>query len=119
MVLISVTTFIGYTRGISFSQNLFLPNIFPETSYFLILFLNPLQGGPGYKCEWSQIGTIQAVIYVRVRSPTEGHGRCPIRPLESPANDTCHRCIFKGLAQYSAGAYQLGLVLGGAPTPNK
>ena len=32
----------------------------------------------------------------RRRSPTEGHGY-PTRLWELPANDTCYRCIFKGL----------------------
>ena len=42
-------------------------------------------------------GTIQSCHLHPSRSPTEGHNRCPIRLWGLPANDTCHRCIFKAL----------------------
>ena len=48
-----------------------------------------------------KIGPVQAIGCIEVRSPTD---RRPIRPPESPANDTCCRCIFKVLystVQYS------------------
>ena len=45
--------------------------------------------------ERSQIGTVQAVGYIIVRSPTKGHQQMPNQALELPANDTYHRHIFK------------------------
>ena len=47
--------------------------------------------------EWSQIGTVQAVGYIGVRSRTKGSEHKTNQLLESNANDICCWCIHKAL----------------------
>ena len=47
--------------------------------------------------KWSQRGTVQAMGYIKVRSPTEGHPQAPNQLQGFSANDSCYRHILKVL----------------------